>query len=90
MRDILHGYSMDEDLILLNLRGTIKEVTSYLKALRKLKRSGDVRMVDVSFERYIGRRQRQFPKDFLQELERALPDPPYSNQQVDELAHTLE
>lgn len=84
--DLLHGYLTNENLVTLTIRGKVREVRAYRKTL---KRSEEIRLVDVSYKRYIGKNKTYFPSDFLWELDRALPDPPYSDQQIDELTNVL-
>ena len=87
--EFLYSYSTDENLSVIKVNGKVKEINAYLKTLKMFKRSGDVRIVAVHFERYVGKNKSRFPGDFLQEVAQALPNPPYSESQIDELANVL-
>lgn len=74
MKDMLFGSAEDRDMATsLDIRGKVKEVRSYIRHLKKLKRGGHLRLNQVDFRRQINKNAKKFPEDFLEEVDRGLP-----------------
>ncbi len=64
---------LPEQTIAMELRGKREEVRMYLRHLRYLEASADVKMTEVTFERYVGKKRKTGVQDFVSELDALLP-----------------
>ena len=64
---------LPEQVVAMELRGKREEVRMYLRHLRRLGALADIRIIEVTFERYIGKKRKTGMQGFLAELDSLLP-----------------
>lgn len=64
---------LPEQIVVMELRGKREEVRMYLRHLRHLETSADVKIMAITFKRYIGKKRKTGVHGFVAELDALLP-----------------
>ena len=80
---------LPEQIVTMELRGRREEVRMYLRHLRYMEASADVKIVSTAFERYIGKKRKKGLQEFVLELDALLPKDNLPSDTAKRIAETL-